>query len=659
MTKYKKVSKEEYNKWVAANPGKVGRIGGKEVQNPYPEAKDLGGIGNFLRAISRPVRTALAMPESIISDIKGGGKDFESIFLTPQEEIEWERDPVKMGVKGIAGLGSMLMPAGGVGGAGTLGRIGTAARRGAMSGAMGGFGLSEEEKELESTLKGGLTGGVLGGVLQGVGEGAQALARKKAGVSLIGEWGVDDIAALPRKTQKGLVKQAKAAGFWDDTLAQSKNIQNYLKNRGISGNTPAETLEKMTQEYDKALKLKGKGLKEMGGLSRGYTEIVKDNLDEAIKYGGVHLDSDATKVYNDIIKTLREGPQDAKSLDKIVQKWYKAGLTAKGAQKMTTAGLYADAAKSLRDVLRQVPGAGNYDKGLTILNQILGVEDVGMVAKTAKTAAGGGIDLPLFSGAGFRGADIKTPAISDTISKMRAALGRAQETGGGVRLGQRGADIIEQLAGLGQRAIPVAGGMAGITQPRERVEEIGGTSDEVFGPPQYLSVQQNVASNQMQRFQLFNQLTQQGMKFTDAQRYVDMAIPERKLKPLSEEQQNYSLASVALRDAYDILNSEGGAGKIATFTGKISDFFGNPTVNSKYRNALNTAMTYVKAAMIGKAQTEIELKNLDLPKATDEPRIAIQKIERLIPLLEKRATPQIQGGTDIESLFNTLGYSNY
>jgi len=373
----------------------------------------------------------------------------------------------------VAGLGAYLVPGGGGAATSALGRVGTAAARGAGAGALSGFGLSDEGQELSSTLRGGALGGVIGGAFQGVSEGAQALAQRKAqaGGEVINTMNVDEIAKLPDRTRKGLAKQAKSAGFWDSKVSESKNIQNYLQNRGLAGNTPAETLENLTQEFNRAQALKQEGLDEVGGLSRSYLRQVKDNIDEAIAYKGIGLDPESTRVYNDIVKTLEKGPTGAKELDNIIMKWNEAGRLARGAQKTSTAGLYADAARELRNVMRST--SPTYDSALQALNQILGIEDVGQVAKTAGEAARAGFDMPLFAGAGFHGADIKTPMLSDIVNKTRAAQGRALEQGAGALggLGQgigQAAPAISQAAQIGQQAIPALPALFGQGQEVEQ-----------------------------------------------------------------------------------------------------------------------------------------------------------------------------------------------
>lgn len=470
---------EDARRWLEQNPN------ASFIDNRTGQRIDAqqGGFMKFLQGITKPVRTFIPAAQEFgrtIGDIGrfARGEELsqapETYFgMTREESEQFAKDPLQRGVKAGVALGAYGVPMGGGQAASALGRVGTAAGRGAISGTMSEFGYSDEGEELESALRGAVLGGLLGGATQGIGEASRAIqAKQQTAGQVVDTMNVDDIAALPKRTRSGLSKQAKSAGFWDPTLSESKNIQNYLTNRGFAGNTPAETLENLTQEFNRASQLKQEGLEEVGGLSRDYLKQARQNLDEAIRYKGIGLDSESTKVYNDIVKTLEKGPQGAKELDNIIMRWNEAGRLARGAQKTSTAGLYADAARELRNVMRST--SPTYDSALQALNQILGIEDVGTVAGAAKTAAGAGLDLPLFSGAGFRGADIKTPFIGDTISKTQAAIGRAQEagTGLGANMLQGAARVAEPVARAAQQP-GVIPGLVGAAQsmPQRQQEE--------------------------------------------------------------------------------------------------------------------------------------------------------------------------------------------
>ena len=488
---YRKVSEEEFKKWARRNPGMTARIDGQEIQTPVPQAQDLGFLGNLARGVTKPLRTVAAMPEYLVQALQAssGGQtemrpgQFKSIFLTPEEEIKWARDPVKEGLKSSVGLGAYLVPGGGGAAKTTAGRIGTAAGRGTISGTMSGLGYSDDGDELKDMLTGGLFGGAFGAATQGIGEASRAIkARPQGSGKVVNTLEVDEIAALPKKVKQGLAEQTKSAGFWNEGIGETKSIQNFLKNRGLAGKTPQETLEKMTQEFYRAQQLKKTGIKEIGGLSRGYIDQIKGNIDEAIQFSG--LSAKEKSALKEMFKVLDNAPTDAKTLDKIAQDWYKMGLTRAGEQKMTQSGLFMDGARSIRDALKTANQGGSYTEGMSILSQILGLEDQGQIAKAAQEAARQGIDLPLFAGAGFRGADVKVPQVSNVINKTRANIGIARETGqgmgGGALSGLLGAAA--PVANVTQRATPGIVGAAQSLPGRQEQPQLEGLGGML--PPQ-------------------------------------------------------------------------------------------------------------------------------------------------------------------------------
>lgn len=216
---YKTVTEEEFLEWARKNPGAIGRIDGQEVAAPIPQAQDLGTIGNLLRGVTKPFRAVASMPEYLIQSLAAAGKgqtkmsptEYKSIFLTPEEEIQWANDPLKASTKSVAGLGSFLLPAGGGGATTAAGRIGTAAGRGAVAGAVGGYGYSREGKELQDILSGGVTGGVVGGALQGTGEIIKKL--KSAGLEKKLKDYSDDLRASALKKDIGSAPTTKQGKY--------------------------------------------------------------------------------------------------------------------------------------------------------------------------------------------------------------------------------------------------------------------------------------------------------------------------------------------------------------------------------------------------------------------------------------------------------------
>lgn len=476
----KYLNAEELEKWKANNPGGTYYDPmGTQVRVPST-TKDLGFLGNLARTVSKPFRMGGGVAQEFgytLADLirMAQGKSQlerpEKYFgLTEEESQALYEDPLKEGLKSAAGVMSYAVPVGAAKGATGLKAVGQAGLKGAGAGALGGFGLSESGEELKGTLSGGVTGGLFAGALQGIGEvskGIKAAKIDKSGMSTYLD-DIDDVtkvAKLPKKAKSALKRLSESAGFNDPSLSESKNILNYINNRRLAGTTPGQTLENMTQEFARASQLKQEGLEEIGGLSRSYLEQAQKNFDDAIRYKGLSLDKEGTGVYNDIRKTFLTGPQDAKSLDDILMRWNEAGRNAKGAQKMGLSGLYADASKSLRDVLRTTNPGGKYDVALKQLSQILGLDDEGVVAAASSAAEKTGINLPMFQNAGVYGTDIKMPAISNTISKARAGLAEGQlQRAIGSQVAPASQEIpplLQTLIQGGQRAVPA---LPGLTQ---------------------------------------------------------------------------------------------------------------------------------------------------------------------------------------------------
>lgn len=630
----------EARQWLAQNPNKAytNLTSGESIP------RQRGGLEKFFTNLTKPIRTFLpAVQESaytlqdLISAGKGDWRTAERpdqyLGMTEEESTAFREDPLKQGLKAGVALGAYGVPVGGGQAATSLGRIGTAAGRGAISGTMSGFGYSGEGEELSGTLTGGALGGLIGGATQGIGEASRAIqAKQQAAGRVVDTMNVDEIAALPKKTRSGLAKQAKSAGFWDPTLSESKNIQNYLTNRGFAGNTPAETLENLTQEFNRASKLKQEGLEEVGGLSRDYLRQARENLDEAIRYKGIGLDSEATRVYNDIVKTLEKGPQGAKELDNIIMKWNEAGRLAKGAQKTSTAGLYADAARELRNVMRST--SPTYDSALQALNQILGIEDVGTVAGAAKTAAGAGLNVPLFSGAGFRGADIKTPFVGDTISKTQAAIGRAQETGTGL-----GANMLQ--------------GAARVAEPVSRVAQQRGVVPSMVGASQSLPGRQPEAPQeglgsmlppqeqgpQIDQLALIEAVLNGQISTSEADWLMEMlgGGAGGQAMPKTDSGRKAMVARDAALQALNILEQDpSAAGKLQGVENVFYDITGQANTATEYKTQIEGLRSQVFNALGGTALSPTEKAQYEkfLPKQNDSPAQAKQKLQILIPMME-------------------------
>ena len=613
----------------------------------------MGLLADILKGISKPGRD-LAELSRLVSSVRQADpeinrnvrslddrtqairdlQEYEPFFQSKTEQLGTFLKPVETTLRNAATVGSLVAPVG------VAGNVASRAGAGALGAGLSSFGMTPIEEDVDpmkvlgSTLLGGGVGAAVGGLEKGFMNRANKIPGASGAVNVDS---VEEISKLPNKTRKGLLKQAKSAGTWTPEMSESANIQYFLKNRGLAGNTPAETLEKMTLAYDDALKLKQQGAKEIGGLSRDYLNQAEQKFRESIANRGMTLTEENSKVFDTILDTFQKGPQDASALDKIAQRWYESGLTAAGEQKMSLKGLYSEAAKALRDVLRSTPASSNYDEGLKVLSRILGIEDTGLVAKSAKSAANQGIDIPLFGKNVFSGADVKTTALTDAASKARAGIGRLQESGVGPlanfapevtgRLGDATVYGTRLAQALGQEE-SMQQGQAQQTQqvqPQYQEELPGGVTNEEFDALKYY-LADSVFQGDITMDEANGILQLLGVGDMDG---------EGESGPTTEGQRDYQMAAEALENAYQLIDQ--GAGKFSTLGGNVAGFFGQTTGSSEYKSSLDTATAFLRKALIGTGQSEAELKNLNLPKPTDEPAIAKQKIEALIPLLRARA----------------------
>ncbi len=610
---------EEARRWMAQNPGRSYKDL-KTGQTVIGQKSKLAQLG---LGLTKPFRAGAATVEELgytigdLFDIAKG--DFKKVNDRPEkyalldeaESKTFRENPVLGGLKAGAGVASFGLPGGSA--LKGLRGIGQAAGRGAIAGGLGGFGYSEEGKELGGTLGGAALGGVLGGALQGIGEGVGKLAANKR--SPVSSLSVKEIEALEPKVRKGLIDQAKSSGIYSEALGETNSVKAFLDNRALMGDSPAQTIEKMTQALDDGTRMKQSALEEMPGLSRGYLDEVKTNFEKAIKNKGMTVTRENSLVKKNILKDLKVVGQDAKSLDELAESWYKAGLNARGEQKMGVAGLYKDAAKSLRDVLRRTNPT--YDESLKVINKVLNLQEDGTIAKAAVNMEKTGFHPPFSAGA-----NVSVKPIAQKVSQARAMLGRRAEVGAGA-LSPQFAQGVGKVAGLGQRAIPgiVAMG-AQSPQPEPMQQDLQGFSGQMQ-QPQY-TFQDAI----MEAYSMFPNATESTIlstaKYLMEQRGGDQDIDTGTIQNVQQ--------ALQMIDEF----GSGAAGKVSTITGKVGEFFGGASEGTRYRSLISDIRTKLIKQIAGTAQTPAEMKNLidRLPEPTDEPAVARVKLEVLLNSLQ-------------------------
>lgn len=466
---------EAARKWLEENKGKDYR----DLNTGKMVSGQRSGVGNFLLGMSKPFRMVGGLTQEAMMDLanaaarsrgqtehyKKEDRPLQNAFITGTETEEMRKDPLMAAAKSAAGIGSFFIPGGSA--VKGLGGIARATGKGIASGLAGGFGYSREGKELEDTFKGGLIGGVIGGGLQSVKEGARALGSAKRG-QVPSTLSVEEIGELPKKVKTGLKNQAKAAHIWDDTLSETENFQIFLQNRNLAGRTAEETLENITKELSNAQKTKTSGLEKIGKVSDDTLIQANNRFKQSVSQGGFSVTGEDSNIYNNIEKVLsgKAGVKDAAALDKIAQRWEDAGRKASGVGKTTTSGLYVDGAKALKDTLRSLPNAANYDKGLERIAQLYKLEELGTVQKGALATTKTGVHPPF-----TQSANISIAPVARAGDRARAALGSMQELG--VSMSPELSGGIQRVAGLGQRAGVTPGLIgAGSIQPQQEEADV-------------------------------------------------------------------------------------------------------------------------------------------------------------------------------------------
>jgi hypothetical protein len=658
---------EEARQWLAQNPNKAYT----NLTTNQQVAREPGFLERLGLSISKPFRSALGVGQEFGNTIRdlsnvsrgdwsgfdsstGMGARPDKYALMSEEETEaLQRDPVRSGLKSAAGVLSYAMPVGPAAGASSaLGRIGTAGLKATLPGAMSSFALSEEGEELGDTLRGGALGFGTGAVLQGVGEVGRAIKAKPQG-KLVDVSEVDEIAALPKKVKKGLVDQTRSAGFWDDSVGESKSIQNFLKNRGLAGKTPAETLENMTQEFYRAQGLKEVGLEEIGGLSKDYIEQIKGQLDEAVNYSG--LGATETNAIKRMKSVLDRAPQDAKALDKIAQQWYDIALTKAGDLKASQSGLYKYGAKAIRDALKAANQGGSYTQGMSALSQILGLADEGLVSKTAVEAAKKGIDVPLFASAGFKGADVEVPGISNVVNRTRANIGLARETGRGITGNVIGgaARAMTPVANMEQRLAPALPALLGQGQPDQGMEQPGMQPD-IYG-------QMAPQGPQIDEMALIDAVLSGAISTSEADWLMEMlgGGEGQQQMPKTDSGRKAMVARDLAVKAINLLEQDpSAAGKLQGIENIFYDVTGQANTATQYQTLLEGLRSQVFNALGGTSLTPTEKKQYEkfLPKISNSPEQAQQNLATLIPMMESLMGAEVPSPEqDQSALYQMLG----
>lgn len=599
--KYKDVSREEFEEWARRNPGMRAMVNGKEIITPVPQAQDLGFFGNLLRGVTKPFRTVAAMPEYLFQSLQAAGKgkegmdpgEFSSVFLTPEEEIRWARDPIKEGLKSSVGLGAYLVPGGGGGAKTALGRVGTAAGRGAISGSMSGLAYSGDDEELESMLKSGVLGGLLGGAFQGVGELGDVLAKRKAtaqGISdqevknWIGEGQLDKVGGSKRAKEGISIIKGEANELGIPTLDRLQResaidpVVSSLDNKAdlaLAGHDPVSKAQITKEITDRVKNIKGykdnAAFVEVKNILKGYDKTLTGPEVRAL-YKEI---ADAGSVYG-ISPTARASTQ---RIWKAAREGVRGTLTGEGSK-----------------VIKQISSV--YSVKDSVLKQA--GRDVGV------SAAGG-------LGVQFK-PRIATK-IADRASGMASNLPQVPTEGI--------AGILQQAPRL-QGAIPAVSSLFGSTQPGEVEETSFSEPAQGYG---------------LDKMALVEAVLNGQLSITEANWLMEMLAPqtEGSQMPTTESGRKFWFATESANNILRMLDETGPlAGPLQGIRTGLTSAIGVADEHTALKNEIESMRSIVFNALGGAQLTPNEQKQYEkfIPKVTDTKAQVRQKLQTLIPKLQ-------------------------
>ena len=649
---------EEARQWLAQNPNKMFTdLNSGQVYNaPTQQSGQVSNLSPFMsliRGISKPFRHGLGIAGEFggtISDLvkmaKGDSgelgddvfRDLGGLLLSEDERKYIKEDPVQAGLKSGAGILSYGLGGGAAKGASAGARMLSAAGKGALASGVGGFGYSEEGKELESTLKGVATGAALGAAFQGLGELGKM---KQAGKIKKGK-------TKPSYTTKELLGQepgtiSSVGGkenadrinevFEDLTRGDNSWLSpegEKIKFRTITPHQRLDTLEQLKSlvaDYsdDVAQVLPGEmtvnevmeGLTKDTGIKRmnemlmqgkgGYEWI--QPINERVQYVLQNNSTNGTMSVSQLNKAVQQ-------LDDLAQGFSK--LETGGTQQIN---YLRKIRNSIRGDLSTIAPALDYPK-----------EIYNLLSDATKPME----RLASQSGRGMRVAGMEVPLTGETVRPIMDAITRGSNVlkSGAGNIPSGAMSALGSLGNTGfiQGGAPIAamvniGSQLGKGFQREETAGDTGTGmSSLYGAvgaqqPQYSVYDAFAEAQQMMPGANASQLT------TLAKMLLDERQTSGGGKDLDMENINNVQQALGMLDQYS-----GIAGKLPTATGKIGEFFGSASEGTAYRALISRIRSSVLRQMIGATQTEAEMKNLreSLPQVTDAPAVAKIKLQMLL-----------------------------
>lgn len=526
-------------------------------------------------------------------------------------------------------------------GAGLLANAGRLVKGGAVAGGLGGVGEALPGQELESAGKGATAGAVLNLLTGGL--------TKKQNLKVDGVMGqLDDIAV--KNTFKGTTPNQLRVNKVDPKEFNSLAIEIIDKAKKFTGKSTVDATDIynakndiVNEAGDEIGRFAGKVIKDgKAKIGKQIAPLLEKKIGTYDKLFGNNGD-DVAKEALDIYKGMSNNP----TVGEIRAFWQKL-IEAQGGFDKAVRGAgrgnnELNLLKKLSEVARKAIETGGPEvsqamKKFSTIDEFLEV----FTKNYPKTQSSGlGNNL-----AGNLLGDVVN--VTSAKAKGSQALAKLFNVGG----------MNEGTSLLNKVAPSIGGGMAGGAGQEPSLDMLRGQEamNQTAPTPYQLNLpaqQNNLYSALLQATQLLPggsvaqqyELAQGILEQSQAQAeqgagglitvgdIVSGAVPDVKL---TDNDKDYVQARLALEDALNYVESEGGAGKLSTIGGGIAGFFGQKTSSSQYKAKVQNAVATLRKALIGAGQTEAEMKNLNMPKPTDEPALAAEKIRAIIDDISRR-----------------------
>lgn len=578
----------------------------------------MGIIADILKSVSKPGRD-LAEINRLLSTTRRAdpniNKDLDTLekrlaaqrgvqgynpkFQSQEEQLGMFLRPGETTLRNAATVGALAAPVG------TAGNIASRAGAGALGGALGGYGMTPitQETDVLGILRSAGLGGVLGGTIGAVEKGLASRAAKGGDSWLTQQGKKMEKGASGIKTPKSPTGQSLAMDSFDDV---NRITSKYKANPDIGG-------------IDKAYKGLSKELSKSIRASQ-----VSANVDDIALSAAQRLADDLGVVDEKALRLIdstlsragKGGVLDAQGLASLKSATQPAALKAQriiDTGGNVTAPMYAQyVVNSAADDLLK---AGLDDAGRAIYQDMAILHSVApdIVTKADKA---GHITI----------ANVKLPTLG-IPQKAQAIAGKALQKVGGARIPQVSQDVLENL------------GNAGIFSTRLG-QAIGREQEPQMQPemPMQQIPQQNKELNAL-NMMLAQEVLSGNISASEANAVLSLLGMDRESSkgPTTDAGRKAMVAKEAAINSLNLLSqNESVSGKTQGIENWFSELLGSAGEGTAYKQQLETVRSQIFNALGGANLTPMEKAQYEkfLPKVTDSPAIARQKLESLIPMLD-------------------------